>query len=342
MTSRGDRTGSLVDVIVPAYNASRFLRTAVDSALGQTGVSLRVIVTDDGSTDDTADIARSYGPRVNLVSQENRGLPGARNSAIGASSAPYLALLDADDLWRPGKIARQAALLEAHPEVGLVFTDMTIFKGDFETGDFAIEEDGFLLEAPPYAALERRLLGDGAYLLPRSVGDTVMRYNFISPSTVMLRREAIMGVGGFDEAFRVCEDVECWLRILRTWRAISIEERLVLSRRWEGNLTTQSEKMIRGRLQLGEKVFTHPELYPPAARPYFGREKWDSFYRLGRVALHAGDVRGARRHMLRSLRGRPRPETLLLLAATLVGSRGRQLLLRLKRSAGLRLPTGVD
>jgi cellulose synthase/poly-beta-1,6-N-acetylglucosamine synthase-like glycosyltransferase len=327
----------LVDVIVPAYNAARFLRPAIDSALAQSEVPLRVIVIDDGSTDDTAAIARSYGPPVAVVSQPNKGLPGARNSGIAISTAPYLALLDADDIWQPEKLARQAALLQAHPEVGLVFTDMTLFSGDFQ-----VEEDGYLLTTPEYAGLERKPLGDRAYVLPGALAQAIMRFNFISPSSVLVRRDAIVGAGGFDEAFRVCEDIECWMRVLRAWRAISIEECLVLSRVWSGNISKNAEEMIRGRLQIGEKAFSHPDLYPPGAVAYFTAERPVSLQRLGRVALEQNDARTARRHLVASFRQRPRVSSGLLLASTFVGPRARETLLHLKRAVGLRLPPRVD
>ncbi len=328
---------SLVDVIIPAYNASRFLRAAIDSALAQQGVALHVIVVDDGSTDDTAEIARSYGEPVVLVSQANKGLPGARNAGIAMSTAPYVALLDADDIWLPGKLARQTELLRAHPEVGLVFTDMIVFSGDFQ-----VEEDGYLLTTPEYARLERRPLGDSACLLSEAAAQAVMRYNFICPSATMLRREAIVGMGGFDEAFRVCEDIECWMRILRAWRAVAIERRLVLYRRWDGNISKQAQWMINARLQIGRKVFAHPELYAAGAAAYFTAERSVSLQRLGRLALENNDVPAARRHLMASFRERPRLASALLLGSTLVGNRTRESLLRLKRMTGFRLSAPVE
>src|SRR5712692_3225154 len=95
---RAVRSQPLVDVIIPAHNASPFLSAAIDSALAQRDVSIRVIVVDDGSTDVTAAIARSYGDPVVVTSQPQKGLSAARNIGIAASTAPYLALLDADDV----------------------------------------------------------------------------------------------------------------------------------------------------------------------------------------------------------------------------------------------------
>jgi len=332
----GVRSSPTVDVIIPAHNAAKFLAEAIESALAQQGPSLRVIVVDDGSTDDTAAIARSYGDAVLVVSQINRGLAAARNRGIAESTAPYLAFLDADDIWRPGKLARQVALLEAHPDIGLAFTDMVVFSGDFH-----VEEDGYLRTTPEYAGLARVSLGDGAYRLPPEAGQALMRYNFICPSASLVRRDAIVGVGGFDEAFRVCEDIECWLRLLRTWPAASVEERLVWYRRWSGSLSKDFEAMIRGRLQIGHKVLGHPELYPAEATRYFGAERAVSLLRLGRLALERDDLPRARQHLVASLRARPRLGSALLLASTLAGHRGWWSLLRLKRALRLRISMRV-
>jgi glycosyltransferase involved in cell wall biosynthesis len=214
--SQSGPTPPAVDVVLPAYNGREVIGNAVASALAQE-VPLRVIVVDDGSEDDSAAIARSYGSRVTVLSQANRGVSGARNAGLAAAQAPYVALLDQDDVWEPGKLARQLELIEAHPEVGLVFTDMLLLKRDG-----TVVEDGFLRSTPPYAALERQPLGNQAYLLPKELGEAVLRFNFISPSTTLLRRQAIQEIGAFDEAFRLCDDAECWMRLLCRWRGIAI------------------------------------------------------------------------------------------------------------------------
>ncbi len=333
-----------VDVIIPAYNSGRFLREAIDSALAQDGIALRVIVIDDGSTDNTAELARSFGPRVTVLSQENRGCANARNSGMAVSTAPYIAFLDADDVWRPGKLARQIAVLSKHPSVGLVFTDMTTIQGGqgvFE-GNGGVIEDGYLSATKPYSSLTHERLGDNAFLLPPSIAQVITRENFISPSTVMLRRKVIQEVGGFDESFQVCEDAECWLRILRSWRAAAIEDRLVLSRYWGGNLSLQAKKMTLGRLQLGEKVLAHPELFPAGAAKHFVRERSACLYRLGKVALQGGEIKTARQYLLSSLKNRPALAPALLLMTTLVGAKGRSFLLRIKRATGLRLAVRRD
>lgn len=330
-TTRESAANPVVDVILPAYNGSAVIRKALESALAQ-NVPVRVIVVDDGSTDDSAAIARSYGSRVTVIRQQNRGVSGARNTGLAAASAPYIALLDQDDIWQPGKLARQIRLMEDHPDVGLAFTDMVLLESSGR-----IVEDGFLLTTPPYAGLDRNPLGDDAYLLPEELAQAVVRFNFISPSTVLLRRTAIQEVGGFDEAFRLCDDAECWMRLLAHWRGIAIEDRLVLSLVWEGNASlTKADKLIWERIHIGEKVEAHPELFPPGTLEHFRRERPISHYRLGILRLQAGDTASARAHFVSSLRDRRSVAATLSLCATMLPASLREGLVRLKRATGIR------
>src|SRR5262249_59810517 len=138
--------------------------------------------------------ARSYGARVTVLTQTNRGVSGARNTGLAAAQAPYVALLDQDDVWEPGKLVRQLELIEAHPKVGLVFTDMLLLKRDG-----TVVENGYLRTTPPYAALDGQPLGNQAFLLPESLGEAVFRFNFIFPSTTPRRRQAVQEIGGFWE-----------------------------------------------------------------------------------------------------------------------------------------------
>ena len=327
---------ALIDVVLPAYNGAGVIRAALDGALTQ-DVPLRIIVVDDGSSDDSAAIARSYASRVTVITQQNQGVSGARNTGLAAARAPYVALLDQDDIWQPGKLARQLAAIEAHPEVGIVFTDMRLVKRDG-----TVVEDGFLRATPEYSSLERLPIGDAAFLLPESLAEAVVRFNFISPSTTLIRREALHEIGGFDPAFRLCDDADCWMRLLRRWRGIAIEDRLVLSLVWEGNASLKWDRLIQERIAIGEKAAARPEIYPAGAAEYFRRERPISYHRLGILALRSGDMHLARGYFAKSLRDRRRLATLLALGSTMLPAPLRNGLLRLKRATGLRLSTRVE
>src|SRR5689334_8831893 len=113
-----------VSVIIPAFNQARFLAVAIDSVLQQTYRDVEIVVVDDGSTDETRDVAARFGDRVNYVHQDNTGLPGARNRGIRESSGEFLCFLDSDDFLHPEKIQRQVELLKEDPKLAFVYCDI--------------------------------------------------------------------------------------------------------------------------------------------------------------------------------------------------------------------------
>ena len=113
-------TCPLVSVIIPVHNGAQYLPEAIESVLAQTYPDLEIMVMDDGSTDRSAEIARSYQPRVCVLTQEHAGAAAARNRAIRIASGNYLAFLDADDIWQPDKLMRQMTAFACHPDVEMV------------------------------------------------------------------------------------------------------------------------------------------------------------------------------------------------------------------------------
>src|SRR5689334_19281127 len=109
-------------VVIPAYNYGRYLGRAIDSALAQTRPVDEIIVVDDGSTDNTREVAESFGERIIYVYQKNKGLSAARNTGIRKATGDWVAFLDADDWWHPDKIKRQLEAASKDPEIGLVYT----------------------------------------------------------------------------------------------------------------------------------------------------------------------------------------------------------------------------
>jgi glycosyltransferase involved in cell wall biosynthesis len=125
----------LVSVVIPVFNAEKYLRQAISSALDQTLPPHEIIIVDDGSTDSSREIASSFGPAVICLSQQHQGPSAARNLATARSSGDWIAFLDADDYWLPDKLARQAAVIEADPNVELVYTGRTELLPDGTTRD---------------------------------------------------------------------------------------------------------------------------------------------------------------------------------------------------------------
>ena len=123
----------LLTVIMPVYNGEKFIRDALESVFAQTYSNIEVIVVDDGSTDGTADIVRSYGDRIRYIHQENAGPTIARNTGIAAANGELLAFIDSDDLWVPERLAIQYAALIAEPKVDVtICMVLNFFEPGFE------------------------------------------------------------------------------------------------------------------------------------------------------------------------------------------------------------------
>ena len=120
-------------VVIPAWNAQDTINEALDSVLGQDFPPIEIVVVDDGSTDGTAQVVWRYGERVRLVQQANQGCGGATNTGLACVVAPFVAFLDADDVWLPGKALVQLAKLEQSPELAGVFCRAQVFSGPLAT-----------------------------------------------------------------------------------------------------------------------------------------------------------------------------------------------------------------
>lgn len=179
-----------IAVIIPAYNQSRYLGYAIQSVLEQTFSDWEAVIVDDGSSDETRSVALSFhDPRLRYIYQENRGLSAARNAGIHNTTAPYLCFLDSDDMFLPGKLASQLAVLESSPEVGLVAGQAVPVD---ENGKFI----GKIMDTP----------------LPEQAELLVLE-NPLHVGSVLLERRWQEKAGFFDESLHSYEDWDMWLRL---------------------------------------------------------------------------------------------------------------------------------
>lgn len=183
----------LVSVIIPSYNARRYIKETVDSVLAQTYKNIEIIVVDDGSTDGTREELAPYAAagKIRYFYQENAGQSAARNTAIAHAKGKYLALLDADDMFMPTKVEEQVAYLEAHPECGLSYCGMYHFF-DPDVGKKYI----FSVPTPSGVLFKELLQG-----------------NFINPLSVVLRKELLDKYGSFEPTFRRLDEQALWLKL---------------------------------------------------------------------------------------------------------------------------------
>ena len=178
-----------VSVIVPSYNAMAFVGQAVKSALDSPGLDVEVIEVDDGSTDGTLTVLKQFDGRVRTVRQERGGPYRARNLGAHLARGSWLAFLDADDDWLPGKLAAQLKLADEH--VDLVYTDRLNFGN---------------LSRVKERQSESVTLHDGDIFEPLLLG------NFITLSSVLIRKSAFEKLGGFAVDRRGVQDWDMWLR----------------------------------------------------------------------------------------------------------------------------------
>ena len=197
----------ITSVIIPTYNRWPLVVEAVDSVLAQSFQDIEIIVVDDGSTDGTTNRLAKFDGRLRLFTTTRRGVAAARNFGVSQAQGCYVAFLDSDDLWLPGKLQTQIAFLDRHPEIQICQTDEIWVRNGVRVNP---------------KAMHRKPSGD---IFVRSL-DLCL----ISPSAVMMTRELFQRIGGFDESFPVCEDYDLWLRVTSVYSVPLIPEALVVKR----------------------------------------------------------------------------------------------------------------
>lgn len=185
----------LVSIIIPAWNAEKYVKEAVDSALNQTHENIEVIVVDDGSTDSTKNILDSFikNKRIKYFYQTNKGLAGARDTGILSAKGDYIAFLDSDDVFLPQKITKQIQSLEDNSDFGVSYCDLLHFTD----------------EEP------RRFFHHRYHYPSGQLFEALLKKQFINPLSVVIRRSVLDKFGLFDEKLRRSEDWELWLRLAR-------------------------------------------------------------------------------------------------------------------------------
>lgn len=226
----------LVSVIIPNYNYARYLRQAIDSALAQTYPAVEVVVVDDGSVDDSAMVAESYGTRIKFIRQRNRGVSAARNRGVWESTGEYLAFLDADDYWVPAKLERQMVRFQSDAELGLVYCGVQEFE---EEGEFWLRQDGLEGWVAHELLLARRAAffgGGSGFVVPRALFDEL---------------------GGFDERLSTSADWDLVYRIAAQRRFGFVPLILLKYRVHQSNMHANIGAMEHDMLLIYDKAFAN-------------------------------------------------------------------------------------
>jgi len=232
-----------IDVVIPAFNAAAYLTETLQSVAQQGDVLAQIIVVNDGSTDHTTACVQQFSVahpqmKIVLVEQANLGLSAARNTGICKSTAPYIAFLDADDLWQAHKLDAQLQLFlsSVDPKLGVVYTGYSLIS-----------------ESSAPLSTNTRLVA------PKVRGDVyraLLRGNFISGSgsSVLVKREVLDVVGGFDEKLHASEDWDMWLRIARQFHFDFVDKPLVAIRVHAKNMQKDRLRMLSAELMMLNKL----------------------------------------------------------------------------------------
>jgi glycosyltransferase involved in cell wall biosynthesis len=222
----------LVSVVIPTFNAAAFIRDCLRSVFSQQGdFDLDVVLVDDGSSDDTLARVETSGYPVRRFEQANAGPAAARNRALREARGEYIAFLDSDDLWPEGKLASQLEVMQAHPDIGLLFGNCRQFDERGEYTQTLFEE----------AQRDLPFWGDPLYVLQPYA--KLMQRNFITTGSIVMRRACVDVVGYFDERLRLVEDLEYWLRIALEFPIAHVDSVCLLRRRHEENTSRDQVAM---------------------------------------------------------------------------------------------------
>lgn len=215
-----------VSVIIPTFNRGWILGEAVASVLNQDYAAFELIVVDDGSSDETAQILQRLPDRIRVLTQKNRGVSAARNRGVAAAAGDLIAFLDSDDLWLPGKLRFQVDFFRNNPQALVCQTEeIWVRKGvRVNPGKRHRKPSGMIFRPSLHLCL-------------------------VSPSAVMMRRRLFERVGLFDETLPACEDYDLWLRVSCRFPVHLIETPLIVKRGGHADQLSRQPMLDKYRIQ---------------------------------------------------------------------------------------------
>jgi glycosyltransferase involved in cell wall biosynthesis len=271
-----------VSIIMPAYGVAPYIGGALESVLNQTYKDYEVIVVNDGSPD-TVELELALDPYrdcIVYIKQENRGLSGARNTAVRAARGRYISLLDPDDLWEPRYLEVQVGIMESDPTIDVLYPDALLFGDPITSGKRYME----------------MCTSEGEVTFERLVTDRCQVTIFVTA-----RRETIVRAGMFDESLRSCEDFDLWLRIVKAGGRIAYHRQVLAKhRRRDDSLSADRVSMYQHTLRVMEKAARTLDL-TSAERDTLEREQTRNRAMLrlyeGKRDFSNGAIRSAIKHL---------------------------------------------
>jgi glycosyltransferase involved in cell wall biosynthesis len=274
-------------VVIPARDAAAHLAPTLAAVAAQTLPPAEVIVVDDGSTDETAALARGLGATV--LQQANAGPSAARNAGVARASHEWIAFLDADDRWFPAYLASIARAIRLCPDVRVVFSNFAIAgEGDDCAGWHGADRW--------FRTVVRRTVAPGISRCDRqSLLRAYLRSRrFIQTSALVVRRDAFLACGGYDESLRIAEDFELLLRLFAHSTAVVLAEPLTLYRRHPANATRDALVNFAWERHVWERIASAPDRYPIGIAERLAAMRPAHLRAAGVAALRCGSFEDAR------------------------------------------------
>jgi glycosyltransferase involved in cell wall biosynthesis len=199
----------LVSIILPVYNAEKFLKTAIDSVLSQTYQYFELLIINDGSTDNTSNIIQTFNdPRIVFINQlSNKGITYRLNEGIKTATGKYIARIDADDIWHPQKLEKQINILNKNKNLAFIATDF--YRIDYQNNILSIDKNS---------------------QYNNNLRHNILKKNLFCHSSIILKKEICLNVNLYDETIKHAEDYHCWIKILSKYDGIILPEILTYYR----------------------------------------------------------------------------------------------------------------
>lgn len=267
-----------VSVVIATYNRARFLPETIESVLQQRFRDFELIVVDDGSTDETQQVLKSYGDQIRSFYQENRGPSAARNFGIRSARGRWISIQDSDDLCTPDHLGVLFGFAEKNPDCGMVFANGAYLAGPEHNRETIIPEE------------KSRCLAQQGVKLVDLFDKSIVRLQ-----AALISREYLEAIGGLDENLHICMDLDLAFRLFMRYPVTYLDRVVFLYRKHEGNIGRNQELRLLENIRVIEKLLREF----PESRDLLGMRRIAHriayrYYRLAKGRWKAGDRGGAR------------------------------------------------
>ncbi len=276
-------------MVIATYNRARLLKETIESVLKQTFQDFELIVVDDGSTDDTEKVLKSYGDRVRYFRQENRGPSAARNLGIRHARASWISIQDSDDICAPNHLKTLFGFVQKNPDCGMVFANGSYLDDPGPKSKTIIPREK-----------SKRMAERGVELAD------LFNTSIVRLQAALLSKEGFLSIGGLDETLRICMDLDLGFRFFMRFPVAYLDEVVFFYRRHEGNIGRNQELRLLENLRVIEKlVQDFPSATKILGHKQIDRRKAYRYYRLAKSRWKAREKDGARNSLRQAVFLRP-------------------------------------